>query len=226
MGRTAVSPTGDRLPVRRRPAGTAATVGVARTVGGRTRGARNRSRIDCERSSPMMGRCGSRTRRSTRPCSFRAVVRSPAVIRGAVAALVLGGQSADLDAQPGAAGVLPRGITVAPRVEPGRADPSARQAGRMRDSGLVPLGGDEGRHGYRAIASVTQRATERSRTSRCIAAHPRHPAAPGRSGDRRCLAEGGQPSAAGSRRAAVGGLRQTLVEVPVLRVDALMVDCR
>ena len=39
----------------------------------------------------------------------------------------------------------------------------------MRDAVLSPLGGDEGGHRYRPIASLTQRATERLSTSRCIA---------------------------------------------------------
>ena len=38
----------------------------------------------------------------------------------------------------------------------------------MRDLVLGPLGGDEPGHRYRPIASLTQRATERLRTSRCI----------------------------------------------------------
>jgi len=39
----------------------------------------------------------------------------------------------------------------------------------MRDPVLLPLGGDQGSHRYRPIASLTQRATERLRTSRSIA---------------------------------------------------------
>ena len=35
----------------------------------------------------------------------------------------------------------------------------------MRDTVLLPLGGDQGGHGYRPIASLTQRATLRLSTS-------------------------------------------------------------
>src|SRR5690349_10039562 len=50
-----------------------------------------------------------------------------------------------------------RPITVAPLVEPHRADPE-RPAGRgMRDLVFDPLGCDEPRHSYRLIASSTQR---------------------------------------------------------------------
>src|SRR6516164_4362602 len=39
----------------------------------------------------------------------------------------------------------------------------------MRDLEFIPLGGDQRGHGYRPIASLTQRATERLSTSRSIA---------------------------------------------------------
>ena len=52
-----------------------AVTAAARTGGGPGRGARSRSRADCGSTSPMMRRCGSRTRRSTRPCTCRAAAR-------------------------------------------------------------------------------------------------------------------------------------------------------
>ena len=88
--------------------------------------------------------------------------------RGAVAALVRGEQPGDLDAQPRPAGMLRRGVAVGPLVEPRLAHPEGSAGDRVRHSVGVPLGGDEGGHRYRPIASVTQRATERLSTSRCI----------------------------------------------------------
>ena len=67
-----------------------------------------------------------------------------------------------------AAGLLRRGVPVAPLVEPRRADPQRPARHRVRDLVLDPLGRDEPGHRYRPIASSTQRATERLRTSRCI----------------------------------------------------------
>src|SRR5215469_5931712 len=56
-----------------------------------------------------------------------------------------------------------------PLVEPGLGH-SQRPAGHaVRDAALIPLSGDEGSHRYLPIASFTQRATLRLRTSRSIA---------------------------------------------------------
>src|SRR6185437_13740654 len=66
-----------------------------------------------------------------------------------------------------------RGVAVldhlAPLVEPRLADPQHPAAERVRHPVIIPLGSDESGHGYRPIASLTQRATERLSTSRSIA---------------------------------------------------------
>ena len=56
-------------------AGSVAVTGAARTGAGPRRGVRSRSRTGSGSTSPMMSRCGSRTRRSTRPCTSRAAAR-------------------------------------------------------------------------------------------------------------------------------------------------------
>ena len=58
-------PDGTRSRARRSTRGRAATSRAARTGGGRRRGARSRSRPAARSTSPMIRRCGSRTRRST-----------------------------------------------------------------------------------------------------------------------------------------------------------------
>ena len=88
--------------------------------------------------------------------------------RGTVAAAVRGEQPADLGRELLAPGPPPRGVPVTPLVKPGWADPQRPARGGLRDAVLGPLGGDEPGHRYRPIASFTQRATERLRTSRCI----------------------------------------------------------
>src|SRR4051794_27648036 len=87
--------------------------------------------------------------------------------RGAVAAVMLGEQPGDLGGQADPPGMPRRGIAVPPLVEPRGANLQCPARGRIRDAVLLPLGGDEGGHRYRPIASSTQRATERLRTSRC-----------------------------------------------------------
>ena len=49
---------------------------AVRTAGGRRRGVRSRSQTDWRSTSPTMSQCGSRTRRSTRPFTCRAVAHS------------------------------------------------------------------------------------------------------------------------------------------------------
>jgi transposase len=56
-------------------AGSDAVTAAVRTGAGPSRGARSRSRAGCGSTSPMMRRCGSRTRRSTRPCTSKAAAR-------------------------------------------------------------------------------------------------------------------------------------------------------
>ena len=63
--------------------GSAGATAAARIGGGRARGALSRSRLGCSSSSRMMSRCGSRTRRSTRRCTCRAVEHSGASSRHA-----------------------------------------------------------------------------------------------------------------------------------------------
>ena len=58
--------------------GRVATNLAVRIAGGRRPGARSRSPTDCRSISPMMSRCGSLTRRSTRRCMSRAAVPSSA----------------------------------------------------------------------------------------------------------------------------------------------------
>src|SRR5690242_4711286 len=58
---------------------------------------------------------------------------------------------------------------VIPLVEPGLRNSQRPARGRLRDTVSFPLGGDQGGHRYRPIASLTQRATLRLRTSRSIA---------------------------------------------------------
>jgi len=60
------APDGTACPVPR-SAGSDAVTGAARTGAGPGRGVRSRSPTDSGSTSPMMGRCGSRTRRSPRP---------------------------------------------------------------------------------------------------------------------------------------------------------------
>src|SRR4051794_41209141 len=61
------------------------------------------------------------------------------------------------------AGGLGRGAAAPPLLEPRLADSQRPAGGRLRHPMLLPLGGDEGGHRYRPIASSTQRATERLR---------------------------------------------------------------
>src|SRR6478752_1682952 len=78
-------------------------------------------------------------------------------------------QAGDLGFEPVPA-LCPRpGPPTPPFVEPGLGHPQRPAAHRVRDPVLVPLGGDQGGHRYRPIASLTQRATLRLRTSRSIA---------------------------------------------------------
>ena len=77
-------------------------------------------------------------------------------------------QPADLDLQLLSAGVPGRGVTMLATCRTSLADPQRSTRGRVRDPVVVPLGDDELGHGYRPIASSTQRATERLSTSRCI----------------------------------------------------------
>lgn len=82
------SPTGPPPPVRTPRSGKAATSPIVRTAGGLPRGVRSRSRTGCRSTSLMMSPCGSPTRRSTRPFTFRAaehydVSSSPACGPGA-----------------------------------------------------------------------------------------------------------------------------------------------
>jgi len=58
-----------------RCAGLADVTGAAQTAAGARRGALSRSLPACESISPMMSRCGSRTRRSTRRCMSRVAER-------------------------------------------------------------------------------------------------------------------------------------------------------
>jgi hypothetical protein len=51
--------------------GSAAVTAVVRTGVGEGRGAQSRSQAGCGSTSLMMSRCGSRTRRSTRPSTFK-----------------------------------------------------------------------------------------------------------------------------------------------------------
>src|SRR5207248_39836 len=62
-----------------------------------------------------------------------------------------------------------RELGVIPLAGPGPGYSQGPAGHCMRDVMLVPLGGDQGGHRYRPIASLTQRATERLRTSRSIA---------------------------------------------------------
>jgi hypothetical protein len=64
-------PTARRCQVRRF-AGSGGVTGAARTGAGPGRGARSGSPTGSGSTSPMTGRCGSRTRRPTRPCTSRA----------------------------------------------------------------------------------------------------------------------------------------------------------
>src|SRR6185369_15005521 len=88
--------------------------------------------------------------------------------RGAVAATVRGEQPRDLSRELGAPRPPPGGVPGATLVEPCRADTQRPARGGMRNLVLGPLDGDEPGHRYRPIASLTQRATDRLRTSRCI----------------------------------------------------------
>src|SRR5262249_39995802 len=56
-----------------------------------------------------------------------------------------------------------------PLAGPGLGHPQRPAGHRVRDAANLPLGGDEPGHGYRPIASLTQRATLRLSTSRSIA---------------------------------------------------------
>src|SRR4029453_5348401 len=83
-------------------------------------------------------------------------------------AVVRSEQLPDRDRQLLAPGSPRRRVTVAPLVEPGLGH-AQRPAGRgMRNPVLDPLGCDEPRHGYRLIASSTQRAALRLSTSHRI----------------------------------------------------------
>src|SRR6266568_707579 len=96
--------------------------------------------------------------------------------RRPVLALAGGEQRRDPGFQP----LPPRGprreLPVLPLVKPGLGHPQRPAADRLRDAVGLPLGSDEPGHGYLLpIASLTQRATLRLRTSRSIAssAHSR-----------------------------------------------------
>ena len=67
--------TGPRCRARDAAVERPATSRAARTAGGRARGARSRSLPGCASTSPMMSRCGSRTRRSTSRSTCRAAAR-------------------------------------------------------------------------------------------------------------------------------------------------------
>ena len=64
-----------------RCAGVAGVTAAARIAAGGRRGAPSRSLTGCRSISPMMSRSGSRTRRSTRPCTSRAAERCGASSR-------------------------------------------------------------------------------------------------------------------------------------------------
>ena len=83
MCRTASSgavqrPDGRRCARVLRCGGSAGVTAGARTGAGRSRGARSRSPTGCGWTSPMMSRCGSRTRRSTSRSMCRAAARCDA----------------------------------------------------------------------------------------------------------------------------------------------------
>src|SRR5262249_15438345 len=89
--------------------------------------------------------------------------------RRAVLALVGLKQAGHLGFEPLAA-LSPRGkLPATPFIEPGLRHPQRPARSRVRDAVGLPLGGDQGGHRYRPIASLTQRATLRLRTSRSIA---------------------------------------------------------
>ena len=74
------SPAGSPRPTARRCqvpmfVGLGGVTGVARTGAGPGRGVRSRSPTGSGSTSPMMGPCGSRMRRSTRPCTSKAAAR-------------------------------------------------------------------------------------------------------------------------------------------------------
>src|SRR5512142_1952025 len=75
--------------------------------------------------------------------------------------------------QQGGEGLSPPPRPAAPRgaalVKPRLADPQRPAAHRVQDAVPLPLGRDQGSHGYRPIASCTQRATLRLRTSHLMA---------------------------------------------------------
>ena len=72
---TIARPTASRCRARR-CGGSVVVTAAARTGAGRSRGARSRSRTGCGSTSPMMSRCGSRTRRSTRRSTSKAAAPS------------------------------------------------------------------------------------------------------------------------------------------------------
>jgi hypothetical protein len=89
--------------------------------------------------------------------------------RRPVLALMQREQAPDLGPEPLPASRPRRQRPASPLVKPGLRH-SQRPAGyRVRDAMLRPLGGDERGHGYRPIASDTQRATLRLRTSHLMA---------------------------------------------------------
>src|SRR5580700_686349 len=89
--------------------------------------------------------------------------------RRPVRAPVRGEQPPDLSRQGLPAGGPRRERPVFVLAEPGPGHSQCPAGHRMRNPVLVPLGGDQGGHRYRPIASLTQRATLRLRTSRSIA---------------------------------------------------------
>src|SRR4029077_19827377 len=89
--------------------------------------------------------------------------------RGPVRAPVGGEQPPDLGRQCLPARGSRRERAVFPFVEPGPGHAQRPAGCRVRDLVPVPLGGDQGGHRYRPIASLTQRATLRLSTSRSIA---------------------------------------------------------
>src|SRR5689334_21723527 len=82
---------------------------------------------------------------------------------------MLGEQPGDLGFEPVPALGPPAWRAAGPLVEPGPGHPQRPAGHRVRDTVLLPLGGDERGHRYRPIASLTQRATLRLSTSRSIA---------------------------------------------------------
>src|SRR5262249_18702106 len=88
--------------------------------------------------------------------------------RRPVLALTAGEQPRGLGLEPLPARGPRRQLPGPPLVEPGLAYSHPPPGHRVRHALRLPLGGDEPGHGYRPIASLTQRATLRLSTSRSI----------------------------------------------------------